>query len=122
MPMLHCAARMRLPRAASPVCKRRPKPVALHSSHKHGVCGQFIFTCHRIPRVARNALLHSIRCPTAPTTALPCCCQGTPDANNAGIIPRAVELILSRVDALAAQEWQYSLGASFIEVYNNTLR
>ncbi|KAI8466954.1 MAG: kinesin-domain-containing protein [Monoraphidium minutum] len=48
--------------------------------------------------------------------------QGTPDAENAGIIPRAVELILGRVEALEAQEWSYSLGASFIEVYNNTLR
>jgi hypothetical protein len=33
-----------------------------------------------------------------------------------------VELILSRVQALEAQEWAYTLEASFIEVYNNTLR
>ncbi|KAI8468897.1 MAG: kinesin-domain-containing protein [Monoraphidium minutum] len=48
--------------------------------------------------------------------------QGAPSKDGAGIIPRAVELILGRVDALAAQEWEYSLEASFIEVYNNTLR
>ncbi|GBF99197.1 kinesin [Raphidocelis subcapitata] len=48
--------------------------------------------------------------------------QGTPDPAGAGIIPRAVELILARVQALEAQEWAYSLEASFIEVYNNTLR
>jgi hypothetical protein len=48
--------------------------------------------------------------------------QGTPDPVNAGIIPRSVELILSRVGSLEAQEWAYTLEASFIEVYNNTLR
>ena len=48
--------------------------------------------------------------------------QGAPDAAGAGIIPRAVELILGRVEALQQQEWEYKLEASFIEVYNNTLR
>jgi kinesin family protein C1 len=45
-----------------------------------------------------------------------------PTPEGAGIIPRAVDLILGRVEELAAQEWEYTLEASFIEVYNNTLR
>ena len=48
--------------------------------------------------------------------------QGTPDAAGAGVIPRAVELVLARAEALRRQEWEYTLEASFIEVYNNTLR
>jgi kinesin family protein C1 len=48
--------------------------------------------------------------------------QGAPTSEGAGIIPRSVELILARVRALEAQEWEYRLEASFIEVYNNTLR
>jgi Asp-tRNA(Asn)/Glu-tRNA(Gln) amidotransferase A subunit family amidase len=40
----------------------------------------------------------------------------------AGIIPRAVDLVLARAEALRAQDWEYTLEASFIEVYNNTLR
>lgn len=48
--------------------------------------------------------------------------QGTDTPGSAGIIPRAVELILARAAALRQQDWEYSLEASFIEVYNNTLR
>ena len=38
--------------------------------------------------------------------------QGAPGPASAGVIPRAVELILGRVAALEAQEWEYSLEAS----------
>jgi hypothetical protein len=48
--------------------------------------------------------------------------QGTPDEQGRGVIPRAVEQILQAVGRLADQEWQYTLEASFIEVYNNQLR
>ncbi|KAK9803630.1 hypothetical protein WJX72_007017 [[Myrmecia] bisecta] len=48
--------------------------------------------------------------------------QGTRAAAGQGIIPRAVGKILECVAKLQEQGWQYELQASFIEVYNETLR
>jgi hypothetical protein len=60
--------------------------------------------------------------PRPPPDPRPTPPQGVPTPEGVGIIPRAVDLILARVEELAAQEWEYTLEASFIEVYNNTLR
>ncbi|PNW85905.1 hypothetical protein CHLRE_03g200600v5 [Chlamydomonas reinhardtii] len=49
--------------------------------------------------------------------------QGGESPNARGIIPRAVEKILSQARKLEEQaEWSYSMEASFIEIYNNQLR
>ncbi len=71
------------------------------------------------PLIVRRPQTHHVSATPNPHTHTH---QGSPTPEGAGIIPRAVELILSRVGALAAQDWQYSLEASFIEVYNNQLR
>lgn len=39
-----------------------------------------------------------------------------------GIIPRAVEQILSQAKIMQAQRWQFSVSASFLEIYNENLR
>ncbi|KXZ43987.1 hypothetical protein GPECTOR_76g809 [Gonium pectorale] len=49
--------------------------------------------------------------------------QGGESPNSRGIIPRAVDKILSTARKLEEQaEWSYSMEASFIEIYNNQLR
>ncbi|KAG1679126.1 hypothetical protein FOA52_000481 [Chlamydomonas sp. UWO 241] len=48
--------------------------------------------------------------------------QGNDTPHGRGIIPRAVEKILATADKLAEQEWEYSMEASFVEIYNNQLR
>lgn len=48
--------------------------------------------------------------------------QGLPDPHSQGIIPRSIKKILETVQKLEDQDWQYRLEASFIEVYNNSLR
>ncbi|GFH27514.1 kinesin motor domain-containing protein, partial [Haematococcus lacustris] len=49
--------------------------------------------------------------------------QGTDSPAGRGIIPRAVEKILDTAAQLQEQcEWEYSMEASFVEVYNNSLR
>ncbi|KAG2436806.1 hypothetical protein HXX76_006329 [Chlamydomonas incerta] len=49
--------------------------------------------------------------------------QGGESPTSRGIIPRAVEKILSQARKLEEQaEWSYSMEASFIEIYNNQLR
>ncbi|KAG2444103.1 hypothetical protein HYH02_009045 [Chlamydomonas schloesseri] len=49
--------------------------------------------------------------------------QGGEAPMSRGIIPRAVEKILSQARKLEEQaEWSYSMEASFIEIYNNQLR
>ena len=39
-----------------------------------------------------------------------------------GIIPRAVEQILSQAKVMQAQRWQFTVSASFLEIYNENLR
>uniref|UniRef100_A0A671PCH0 Kinesin-like protein n=1 Tax=Sinocyclocheilus anshuiensis TaxID=1608454 RepID=A0A671PCH0_9TELE len=39
-----------------------------------------------------------------------------------GVIPRAVQQIFKSAKALRAQGWQYTFTASFVEIYNETLR
>ncbi|KAK9792707.1 hypothetical protein WJX73_008450 [Symbiochloris irregularis] len=48
--------------------------------------------------------------------------QGTDHPDRQGIIPRAVAQILEQAELLEQQGWQYELHASYIEVYNETLR
>lgn len=48
--------------------------------------------------------------------------SGGPTPEQQGIMPRAVQQILASVAQLTEQEWQYTLTASCIEVYNNQLR
>lgn len=47
---------------------------------------------------------------------------GTGTGNMRGIIPRAVEQILSRINELEQQEWQYQVEASVLEIYNEEVR
>jgi Kinesin motor domain len=39
-----------------------------------------------------------------------------------GIIPRTVEQILSRVKVLKEGRWNYTISASFLEIYNEQVR
>ena len=39
-----------------------------------------------------------------------------------GIIPRSIEQILAAVDEAAGSGWSYALEASFLEIYNETVR
>ncbi|GAX84446.1 hypothetical protein CEUSTIGMA_g11866.t1 [Chlamydomonas eustigma] len=48
--------------------------------------------------------------------------QGSEQPSGRGIIPRAVEKILETVARLQDQEWEYTMEASCIEIYNNQLR
>ena len=48
--------------------------------------------------------------------------QGSNTPSGRGIIPRAVEKILQTAASLQDQEWEYSMEASFIEIYNNQLK
>lgn len=48
--------------------------------------------------------------------------SGANTPEHQGLMPRAVNQILESVVQLTEQEWQYTLSASCIEVYNNTLR
>jgi len=48
--------------------------------------------------------------------------QGTGNGAMRGIIPRAVELILSQVQSLHSQKWTFQLVASFLEIYNEELK
>jgi kinesin family protein C1 len=42
--------------------------------------------------------------------------------NQRGVIPRTLEQILSQVDELKATGWTYTLQASFLEIYNETVQ
>ncbi|KAF5836124.1 kinesin motor domain-containing protein [Dunaliella salina] len=48
--------------------------------------------------------------------------QGGPSPEQRGIIPRSVEKILDTAHKLREQDWEYNMEASFVEVYNNSLR
>lgn len=48
--------------------------------------------------------------------------QGSGSAAMRGIIPRAVEQILSQAKVLVKQKWTFSLSASFLEIYNENLK
>ena len=48
--------------------------------------------------------------------------QGSGNGVMRGIIPRAVEQILSQVKVMQAQRWQFTVSASFLEIYNENLR
>ena len=39
-----------------------------------------------------------------------------------GIIPRAVEQILSQASTMQSQRWTFTIKASFLEIYNEELR
>ena len=47
--------------------------------------------------------------------------QGSGNGVMRGIIPRAVEQILNQAKAMQLQRWQFSLSASFLEIYNENL-
>ena len=48
--------------------------------------------------------------------------QGSGNGAMRGIIPRAVEQILSQAEVLRCQKWSFSMSASFLEIYNEELR
>jgi len=48
--------------------------------------------------------------------------QGSGIGAMRGIIPRAVEQILSQAKIMQAQRWQFTVSASFLEIYNENLR
>ena len=48
--------------------------------------------------------------------------QGSGNGVMRGIIPRAVEQILSQAKVMQAQRWQFTVSASFLEIYNENLR
>eukprot|EP00798_Chlamydomonas_sp_ICE-L_P013863 gene13863-19786_t len=48
--------------------------------------------------------------------------SGSGDQEGRGVIPRAVEKILETASKLEEQEWEYTMEASFLEIYNNMLR
>jgi len=48
--------------------------------------------------------------------------QGSGNGAMRGIIPRAVEQILTQADILRSQKWQFTMAASFLEIYNENLR
>lgn len=43
-------------------------------------------------------------------------------ANRAGMIPRAVQLIFNSTDSLAEKGWSFTFEASYLEIYNETIR
>lgn len=48
--------------------------------------------------------------------------QGSGNGAMRGIIPRAVEQILNQAKVLLGQKWQFTINASFLEIYNEELR
>ncbi|GLD93426.1 hypothetical protein PINS_up002018 [Pythium insidiosum] len=48
--------------------------------------------------------------------------QGSGNGQMRGIIPRAIEKVLSECRLLMNQGWQYKLQVSFLEIYNETLK
>lgn len=48
--------------------------------------------------------------------------QGSGNGAMRGIIPRAVEQVLLQAKALQSQKWNFSLSASFLEIYNEELK
>ena len=48
--------------------------------------------------------------------------QGTPDPVNWGLIPRALSKIFEASTAMRKDGWEWSLEASFLEIYNETIR
>jgi kinesin family protein C1 len=48
--------------------------------------------------------------------------QGSGNGAMRGIIPRAVEQILSQAMAMQSQRWTFAMKASFLEIYNKELR
>lgn len=48
--------------------------------------------------------------------------QGCGNGAMRGIIPRAVEQILSQTKTLQAQKWNFTISASFLEIYNENLK
>lgn len=48
--------------------------------------------------------------------------QGCGNGTMRGIIPRAVEQILSQARALNQQKWNFKIAASFLEIYNENLK
>eukprot|EP01050_Picozoa_sp_SAG11_P016158 SAG11_NODE_2172_length_3721_cov_2.345941_1_plen_360_part_10 len=48
--------------------------------------------------------------------------QGATTPESRGIIPRSLEMIVSETQRLADQGWKYTLHASFLEIYNETIR
>ena len=48
--------------------------------------------------------------------------QGSGNGAMRGIIPRAVEQILSQAKSMQSQKWKFNMTASFLEIYNETLR
>lgn len=48
--------------------------------------------------------------------------EGGEFEDNRGVIPRAVRQIFTAAQALCEQGWEYSFTASFVEIYNETLR
>jgi len=48
--------------------------------------------------------------------------QGTPDADGAGVIPRAISKMLDAARRARVAGWEYTVEASYVEVYNEALR
>mmetsp|Transcript_81605 Transcript_81605/g.141805 ORF Transcript_81605/g.141805 Transcript_81605/m.141805 type:complete len:1360 (-) Transcript_81605:93-4172(-) len=48
--------------------------------------------------------------------------QGTEEKKNWGLIPRSLQQIFQASEAMRAQGWNWELQASFLEVYNETIR
>lgn len=48
--------------------------------------------------------------------------QGSGNGVMRGIIPRAVEQILNQVGVMSNQRWQFTMSASFLEIYNEELK
>ena len=48
--------------------------------------------------------------------------QGTKDPENWGLIPRALRKILAVSESMRSNGWEWSLQASFLEIYNESLR
>ncbi|XP_063920772.1 protein claret segregational [Zophobas morio] len=43
-------------------------------------------------------------------------------SNDCGIIPRTIDLIFQKIDKLSTLDWNYSVTASFLELYNENIR
>lgn len=48
--------------------------------------------------------------------------QGSGNSNMRGIIPRAVEQILTQAKNMQKQKWKFTMSASFLEIYNEELK